>query len=96
MLESFSTNSIRKVSSQRHFEPAASKKGKRIFHIKSLPAYDNYESLRKTSTAKLDSLQIESPDLKARRLKTQQHLKAPTFGAVKTARERKAEWGKKK
>lgn len=85
-MESFSTKSIRKVSSKKHFEPTVSKKVKRIFHIKSLPAYDNYESIRKTSSSKIESLQIESPDIKPRRLKTHQNLKAPTFGAVKTAR----------
>lgn len=31
-----------------------------------------------------------------RRFKTQQNLKPPFFGAVKTARDRNAEWGKKK
>jgi hypothetical protein len=66
---------------------------KRIFHIKSLPAYD-YESARKISSSKIEALKDE-PELKLKRFKTQQQLKPPSFGAVKTARERNGEWGKK-
>lgn len=63
-----------------------SKPMKRIHHIKSLPALQT-EPLKLYSPSKLSAVVKEETSSKIRRhIKPIPHLKAPVFGAVKTAR----------
>lgn len=87
--------SIRRISTTKLLEFGGARKAKRIYHIKSLPAYDHNDA-RKNSSSKIEIVDKQSPMVKLRRFKTQQHLKPPIFGAVKTARERNVDWGKRK
>lgn len=86
---------LKKMSSQRYLEGLPAKKIKRLYHIKSVPAYTQ-ESIRKPSLSKIDLHSKDEADVKIKRFKTHNHLKPPHFTAVKTARERNMDWAKRK
>ena len=85
---------VKKLNSQRLINPGPIKRIRRLNHIKSVPAFD-FENSKKPSVSKLDCRSRDEHDGKIRRFKTQQHLKAPHFAAVKTARERNLGHNKK-
>jgi hypothetical protein len=87
-------SSHRKNSSNRLGEQNGSKKNKRILHIKSLPV-ESYQSPQRVSHSKGESRIKDEPEIKVKRFKTQQHIKSPAFGVVKTTRERYGAWNKK-